>query len=105
MRSILHHGPAPRSPSARAVVLLVAAALAAAGFAPAQNFEMEQSVIAPGGDTATGDDWTLDATLGQPAAGVAQGDAFVLFAGFWVPDNVEAPPTEVVFSDGFEEAP
>lgn len=82
-----------------------AALLLSAPMAVAQDFVLEQSVIAPGGETSSGDDWTLDATLGQPAAGVAQGDEFVLFAGFWVPDNVEAPPSEVVFSDGFEEAP
>jgi len=74
----------------------------AAGAAAAQDFTLDQSVIAPGGESSAGGDWTLDATLGQPAAGVAEGDDFVLFAGFWVPDNVEPPQREVLFSDGFE---
>ena len=76
--------------------------LIASGAALAQDFTLDQSVIAPGGESSAGGDWTLDATLGQPAAGVAEGDDFVLFAGFWVPDSVEAPQREVLFADGFE---
>ncbi len=76
--------------------------LIASGAVLAQDFTLDQSVIAPGGESSAGGDWTLDATLGQPVAGVAEGDDFVLFSGFWVPDGVEPPQPEVLFSDSFE---
>lgn len=83
-------------------LLAIIALVTCAPGALAQDFTLEQSVIAPGGESSTGDNWTLDATLGQPAAGVAEGDDFVLFAGFWVPDSVEPPLREIFFADGFE---
>ena len=64
-------------------------------------FQMQRQVIAPGGGRASGDDWQLDGTLGQAAAGRATGGAFTLDGGYW---TAEPPPIDI-FSNGFEDAP
>ena len=72
--------------------------LIAAGTARAQDFTLDQSGIAPGGEQFAGGDWTLEAMRGQPTAGVAEGDNLALFVGFWAPDNVAKVSTIVTYS-------
>ena len=67
----------------------------------AQDFTMEQSVIASGGVTAQGGAFTLDGTIAQPVAGKSSGGGFELDAGFWTPEpSIQGP--EVLFRNGFE---
>jgi hypothetical protein len=65
--------------------LLVAAALLYAGAdsAPDDTFTMERAVVGAGGSHSTGAGFDLDATAGQPAAGLALGPDVGLMAGFW----------------------
>lgn len=86
-----------------AATSLALALVAAPAFA--QDFTLDRAVIAPGGESSSSGEWTLEATLGQPAAGVAEGDDFILLSGFWTPDSVEPPQREVLFVDDFEGAP
>ena len=65
---------------------LCALALGWAWIAPAQ-YNIAQYVIAGGGGQATGDGWTLNATVGQPAAGMATGGGLTLAAGFWTTET------------------
>lgn len=56
------------------------------------QYSISQYVIAGGGGQASGGAWTLDATIGQPVAGVTSGGAMVLNAGFWTTE-MSGPPT------------
>ncbi|MHC4697722.1 MAG: hypothetical protein ACYTFA_13375 [Planctomycetota bacterium] len=64
-------------------LLIVALALLAAS-ATAGEFEISRSTIDGGGTMfSTGGDFELSGTIGQPDAGVMEGDEFTLTGGFW----------------------
>ena len=51
------------------------------------SFTMQKSVVAGGGDSSTGNGFTLTGTVGQSIAGVnSQGSPFSLQSGFWASD-------------------
>lgn len=92
-------------PSIKPITLFSVALLLFAGNLAAQSFTIERAVIAPGGGHATGDDWTLDATVAQTATGPVEGGSFALYAGFWGTELSGAPQSDVIFSAGFEDTP
>ena len=50
------------------------------------NFEIEKSVVASGGNTSAGGDFTLESTSGQNVLDATpQGGTFQIFTGFWTP--------------------
>lgn len=53
------------------------------GAAPDVVFTLERAVVGAGGPHATGAGYALDATGGQPAAGLVTGTNLTLQAGFW----------------------
>ena len=55
-----------------------------AGLAVADDFEISRSTIDGGGMMfSAGGDFELSGTIGQPDAGVMEGDGFTLTGGFW----------------------
>jgi hypothetical protein len=89
----------------KSIVILGSTLLLVAGGLAAQTFNMERQVIAPGGGHSSGDDWQLDGTIAQTAAGKAAGGSYTLDAGFWVPETATGPLPEAIFLDGFEGTP
>jgi hypothetical protein len=49
----------------------------------ATEFTITESVIAGGGGSSTGNEFSVQGTIGQPAAGIAISGSFELEAGFW----------------------
>ena len=68
------------------VLLVVGNAIAQGGVAPESTFTLDRAVIGSGGLQASGGDFDLGATAGQPAAGVLTGGDFSLNVGFWSAD-------------------
>ncbi len=62
------------------------------------ELSLTRSVIAGGGGTSSGGEYTLTVTVGQAAARSASGGGFALNGGFWASPYGEA----AVFLDGFE---
>jgi hypothetical protein len=59
----------------------------------AQEFEMDWYAVTAGGGEASGGDFTLSATVGQPEAGDMAGGDFALTSGFWsIVPATEPPP-------------
>jgi hypothetical protein len=81
---------------ARLVLCALALAWVQPGYA---QYHISQSVIAGGGGQASGGGWTLNATIGQPAAGTATGGGLVLNAGFWA-TQTQSPPTLMITRSG-----
>lgn len=77
--------------------LLILACIPAA----AQDFTLDQGVIASGGGDAVGGDFSIEGTIAQPVVGRSSGGDFVLDAGFWTPEPA-LPSEEVLFQNGFE---
>ena len=68
-----------------------------AGVTAADDFEITRSTIDGGGVMrSTGGDFELSGTIGQPDAGIMEGDGFTLAGGFWF----EEPPDDCN-SDGW----
>ena len=61
-----------------------------AGFTASAQFSIDRFVIAGGGGTSTGGDFTLNATIGQPDAGTMSGGNYSLAGGFW--GAIQTPP-------------
>jgi hypothetical protein len=60
------------------------------------QFAIGKSVVAGGGQSSTGGQFSIDATSGQTIAGQkAAGGAFSLHAGFWNPDQFVPTAAEV----------
>lgn len=78
-----------------ALVLLCAAGAAAAGWT------MTRQVVAGGGGRSQGGGYTLQGTIGQPAAGVSDATRDRAWSGFWGP-RAAAPTGDAIFHDGFE---
>ncbi len=67
------------------------------GLATASDYELSRQTIDGGGVMrSTGGDFELSGTIGQPDAGVMEGDEFTLTGGFWF----EEPPDDCN-SDGW----
>ena len=67
------------------------------GLAEADDFQISRSTIDGGGAmSSAGGDFELSGTIGQPDAGVMEGDGFTLAGGFWF----EEPPDDCN-SDGW----
>jgi len=67
-------------------VLLLALLLGTAGVLVARATPgslIDWFVVSAGGGTATGGDITLDGTVGQPIAGLAQGGNTSIGSGYW----------------------
>jgi hypothetical protein len=75
----------------RAIAVLFSVLLAAA--AQAQP-TLDWYTIDGGGGSASGGDYVLAGTIGQPDAGVLAGGAWTLYGGFWHPDIGAVPPCE-----------
>ena len=91
-----------RGRATRTFAFTIAVAMATAPAWAAED-TIDWRVIAGGGTTdASGGDYTLAATIGQPVAGLAAGGGYTLDAGFWqsVPAAVAGGP---IFNDGFED--
>lgn len=82
--------------------LLLAATLTRAASAPAaEGYVIERHAIHAGGTSrASGGDYELSGTAGQPAPGPSSGAGYTLEAGFLWP--LQVAPSEGVFGDGFE---
>jgi hypothetical protein len=66
------------------ILLAVAVALVAITATVGQNYSIESYVIAGGGGTSSGGDFTLSGTVGQPSAGIPlSGGTYTLQGGFW----------------------
>jgi len=61
----------------------LAAALALAASASAQNYSIDWFTIDGGGGTSTGGVFSVSGTIGQPDAGVMSGGNYSLVGGFW----------------------
>jgi hypothetical protein len=66
-----------------AVVLLAALLVAGVAWAQVTQADIGWWVIASGGAASTGDNITLNATIGQPVVGISSGADITLSAGFW----------------------
>lgn len=64
-----------------------------------KTFEMDSSVQAPAGGTASAGEFVLQGSLGQPAVGQTSGGDFTLHSGFWA---TTPPPNDLIFADNFE---
>ena len=62
-----------------AVLLLALPALAQSG----GGYDLTWNTVNGGGGASAGSGYTLNGTLGQPAAGTLSGDRYVLVGGFW----------------------
>ena len=60
------------------------------GVAVADDFEINRSTIDGGGEHSTSGNFELSGIIGQPDAGVMEGDGFTLTGGFWF----EEPPDD-----------
>ena len=60
-------------------LLIVSIAFAQTG----SGYDLTWSTIDGGGGTATGSDYAVAGTFGQPDAGVMSGNAYTLSGGFW----------------------
>lgn len=86
----------------RLVATLGALAVAAAPGTTVSGppFTLERAVIGPGGNSTAGNEFLLDATIGQPVAGRMESGAYVLQAGFWSATTPQV--AELIFKDGYE---
>lgn len=66
------------------------------------DFVLVKSTVDGGGGSATGGDFVLTGTVGQPDAGTqtAFGNEFALAGGFWAQIGILV--IEQIFKDGFE---
>jgi hypothetical protein len=82
--------------------ILFAAMLPAGASSPAaEGYVIERYAIHAGGTSrASGGDYELSGTAGQPAPGPSGGGGYTLEAGFIWP--LQVAPGEGVFRDGFE---
>lgn len=85
----------------------VLALLAAGTVAADDSLQLQRSLIAAGGGSASGGEFRLHGSLGQAEADALQpsvGGEFALLGGFWAGLHLQpvAPPGEAVFADGFE---
>ena len=66
------------------ILLAMAVALVVSTATVGQTYSIESYVIAGGGGTSSGGDYTLSGTVGQPSAGTPlSGGAYTLQGGFW----------------------
>ncbi len=63
--------------------LLIGGPVLAAPLAPVADAVVSWWVVASGGGSASGNNVTLDSTLGQPIAGPSSGTGVTLGAGYW----------------------
>jgi hypothetical protein len=63
------------------------------------NYQLESAVLASGGSVATGGEFELNGTIGQPVADESSGDDYVLHSGFW---PTVKPNDDIIFRNGFE---
>ena len=83
-------------------VLLLAPGPLAAQVASGGNYTLDQTVVANGGGTSTnaGNNYKVEATSGQPAAGTFSSNGnFAVRGGFWAPNSL-APTTAGVSISG-----
>jgi hypothetical protein len=71
-----------------AIILLLALALLLAtamilAQARSAGYDLAWWTVDGGGGTSSGDGYTLSGTIGQPDAGVWQGNSYTLAGGFW----------------------
>lgn len=71
-----------------ALGVLVMLSIVCVGVALAGEYAIDWHTVDGGGGTATGGDFELSGTIGQPDAGVMIGGSFALTGGFWF----ETPP-------------
>lgn len=92
-----------RSAQYLGVAVLVAASSMALAQSSGGVFEITHSTIDNGGGRASGGQFTLTGTIGQPDASLqsASGGQFQLTGGFWASGEI-VPRDELIFSDGFE---
>src|SRR5262245_33321255 len=79
---------------------LIFALLAEASYC-APNYEASWSVVAGGGGTSASGQYTLQGTIGQPAASLSSGGTYSLASGFWgqVVQTPGAPRLKITRSD------
>jgi len=84
------------------VISLLLAASLPAGQPAGGNFVLLKSTIDGGGGSATGGNFVLTGTVGQPDTGAqpASGGEHALAGGFWA--QIGSVVTELIFADGFE---
>jgi hypothetical protein len=80
------------------VVVLIAAAAGAQKTRGPAAYEITWQSIDGGGGTATGDDYVLAGSIGQPDAGAMSGGGFDLTGGFWTAEvePVNTCPADIV---------
>lgn len=85
------------------VGLLLLPALAGATPLQGGDYRVYPDTLDGGGGRATGGDFVVTGSIGQPEAGPsASGDAFLLRGGFWR-GELEPPPNGLILIDGFED--
>lgn len=78
-------------------------ALAAAALGATAQYSINWSTLDGGGNTASGGDFAIRGTIGQPDASHMDGGDFVIYGGFWVPKAVQvagAPWLSIVAEGG-----
>lgn len=83
-----------------ALCVIVAGSQVALAQLQGGEYAITRSSIDGGGSTATGGDFSLTGSTGQPDAGsmLSEDRDYVLAGGFWARRNV----LELIFEDGFE---
>jgi hypothetical protein len=69
----------------------------------AAPFRLISGTIDGGGEYSQGTRFSLEGTVGQPDAGVAQSARFQVEGGFWPTASNPAAPTELIFRNSFED--
>lgn len=83
--------------------MAMALVVGAAAFAAMAQYSMDWSTIDGGGRTASGGNYAVRGTIGQPDAENMDGGDFVIRGGFWVPRAVQtegAPWLDIVAAGG-----
>jgi hypothetical protein len=76
--------------------------VALATIAEAAPFRLVSGTADGGGQHSQGTRFTVEGTVGQPDAGLAQGPRFRVDGGFW-PTAATAAPTDSIFRNSFED--
>ena len=86
-------------PGVGLVTAVLLSALTAATHAGSDYAIHWHAIHAGGISHASGSDYSLSGTIGQPAPGFSEGDDYTLHAGFWVAAPLQS---ERIFDNGFE---
>jgi len=84
---------------------LLAAFVATVAFAAVAQYSISWQTVDGGGGTASGGDYVLNGTIGQPDSGNMNGGDFTVRGGFWVPQAIQvegAPYLSIVALSAFE---